>query len=119
MSVTTDTDRTRRPVAYRYYRCDEVKRIMELVSRVMQVQIDGLFGIRSNTRDRRTVMARRMIVLLARKYTNASFPEIAFALGKQFNNHASAIVLFQHGKRELSSNEEFKRQYDVFVEKLG
>lgn len=73
---------------------------------IVQCVVDGIGvtseQIDSRTRDRTVVLARSVAMLLARRHTSMSFPEIGRAMGGK--NHSTVLMATQRLERLLSEN---------------
>lgn len=83
----------RRPIAIEF--------IIEEVCRTLSVDFSELLG---KGRHKRVVLARSLIVSLARRLTTMSFPEIAKAMGRP--NHSTVITAQKRVDREISMPEQ-------------
>lgn len=90
--LRTRTGRPRRPV--------RVEVIIERTCAALGVQSSELMA---KGRHKRVVLARAVVVLLAREYTNLSFPEIAKALARP--NHSTVITALRRIERQIAGDE--------------
>lgn len=74
----------------------EIERIVSLRFGVTREQIQ------SRSRDRTVVLARSLAMLLIRRHTALSFPEIARSLGKK--NHSTVLMATQRLERQLAKD---------------
>jgi chromosomal replication initiator protein len=83
----------RRPIAIEF--------IIEEVCRTLSVEFSELLG---KGRHKRVVLARSLIVSLARRLTTMSFPEIAKAMGRP--NHSTVITAQKRVDRDIAKPEQ-------------
>ncbi|MBX3364554.1 MAG: ATP-binding protein [Phycisphaeraceae bacterium] len=87
------TGRPRRPV--------RMDLIIERTCAELAVRVEELMG---RGRHKRVVLARAVCVLLAREFTNQSFPEIARAMGRP--NHSTVITALRRIQAQMASSTE-------------
>lgn len=74
--------------------------IVAAVCAASGVSVDDLL---SRRRHRRVVLAREAVVILARSTTDASYPEIAMAIGSA--NHSTVITAYRRVERRVESRD--------------
>jgi len=91
LNTTPPMSNSRRPVRF--------EQIMKIVCEQLGVERDRLT---SRCRHRRIVLARSLLIYLARKLTTLSYPELARALGK--SNHSTIVTADQRVKKQIAAH---------------
>jgi len=85
-------------------------RIIDLVATQTKVEPVEMLG---NSRMHCLTSARAMYCKLARRFTNASFPEIAAAICR--TNHSSVVSSIQLADRRIEADEQFREVYEALA----